>query len=262
MREQARALTGFRNDWDDDKGPVNFRYDREAPRHRHEADLREARALRLAGLLPARRPPPEAPLVLRHQALELLHSDRRRPQLAGTGAALRRQPLAIRPGRRGDPHASAPLQRAAHGQAARRLPRRDAACDGSAASTPKRGRGSRTRPANSSSTRRTSPAGTTPLARHRLVPRPLEPRRPRPPALGPRDVGTRGRSIAEKLARSVRSSSGATPPMTSTTKRALKSFATTRSPTPISAGRRRSTRPDRERASPSDRRLPRPADVS
>jgi uncharacterized protein (DUF1800 family) len=29
VREQARALTGFRNDWDDDAGPVNFRYDRE-----------------------------------------------------------------------------------------------------------------------------------------------------------------------------------------------------------------------------------------
>src|SRR5204863_7220958 len=27
VREQARALTGWRNDWDDDKGPVNFRYD-------------------------------------------------------------------------------------------------------------------------------------------------------------------------------------------------------------------------------------------
>src|SRR6186997_244268 len=29
VREQARALTGFRYDWDDDKGPVNFRYDKE-----------------------------------------------------------------------------------------------------------------------------------------------------------------------------------------------------------------------------------------
>jgi uncharacterized protein (DUF1800 family) len=29
VREQARALTGFRNDWDDDKGPVNFRFDKE-----------------------------------------------------------------------------------------------------------------------------------------------------------------------------------------------------------------------------------------
>jgi uncharacterized protein (DUF1800 family) len=27
VREQARALTGFRNDWKDDVGPVNFRYD-------------------------------------------------------------------------------------------------------------------------------------------------------------------------------------------------------------------------------------------
>jgi uncharacterized protein (DUF1800 family) len=29
VREQARALTGWRNDWDDDKGLVNFRYDPE-----------------------------------------------------------------------------------------------------------------------------------------------------------------------------------------------------------------------------------------
>ena len=31
VREQARALTGWRNDWNDDKGPVNFRFDRAAP---------------------------------------------------------------------------------------------------------------------------------------------------------------------------------------------------------------------------------------
>ena len=36
VREQARALTGFRNDWDDDKGPVNFRYDPE----RHDPGLK------------------------------------------------------------------------------------------------------------------------------------------------------------------------------------------------------------------------------
>jgi uncharacterized protein (DUF1800 family) len=29
VREQARALTGWRNDWDDDKGPIHFRYDPE-----------------------------------------------------------------------------------------------------------------------------------------------------------------------------------------------------------------------------------------
>ena len=31
VREQARALTGWRNDWNDEKGPVNFRFDRRAP---------------------------------------------------------------------------------------------------------------------------------------------------------------------------------------------------------------------------------------
>ena len=29
VREQARALTGWRNDWDDDTGPTDFRFDRE-----------------------------------------------------------------------------------------------------------------------------------------------------------------------------------------------------------------------------------------
>ena len=79
VREQARALTGFRYDWDDDKGPVNFRYDRERHDTGDEADLRQARALRLEGLVPARRPQPEPPLVLRREALELLHP-RRRPR--------------------------------------------------------------------------------------------------------------------------------------------------------------------------------------
>jgi hypothetical protein len=85
VREQARALTGWRNDWDDDKGPVNFRFGPEAPRHRHEADLRQARALQLEGLVPARRAPPEAPLVLRREALELLRPD----EAAGRDASAR-----------------------------------------------------------------------------------------------------------------------------------------------------------------------------
>ena len=36
VREQARALTGFRNDWNDSAGPVNFRYD---PK-RHDSGLK------------------------------------------------------------------------------------------------------------------------------------------------------------------------------------------------------------------------------
>ena len=43
-------------------------------------------------------------------------------------------------------------------------------------STPTPGSGSPTRPANASSTRRTSPGGTTALARHRHLPRPLDAR--------------------------------------------------------------------------------------
>jgi uncharacterized protein (DUF1800 family) len=37
VREQARALTGWRNDWDDTLGPVNFRYDK----HRHDPGVKK-----------------------------------------------------------------------------------------------------------------------------------------------------------------------------------------------------------------------------
>jgi uncharacterized protein (DUF1800 family) len=37
VREQARALTGWRNDWDDNLGPVNFRYDK----HRHDPGVKK-----------------------------------------------------------------------------------------------------------------------------------------------------------------------------------------------------------------------------
>ena len=49
VREQARALTGFDNDWKRGASGVNFRFDREASRHGREADLRQAGRLRLAG---------------------------------------------------------------------------------------------------------------------------------------------------------------------------------------------------------------------
>ena len=44
VREQARALTGFRNDWDDDLGPEQLPLRPRAPRRRREAGLRQARA--------------------------------------------------------------------------------------------------------------------------------------------------------------------------------------------------------------------------
>ena len=52
VREQARALTGWRNDWDRRRGASQLPLRPRAPRHRHQADLRQARALRLAGRLP------------------------------------------------------------------------------------------------------------------------------------------------------------------------------------------------------------------
>ena len=57
------------------QGPGQLPLRPEAPRHGHEDDLRQARPLRLAGLVPALRPPPEARVVLRHEALELLRPD-------------------------------------------------------------------------------------------------------------------------------------------------------------------------------------------
>ena len=50
VREQARALTGWRADWDDDVGFVNFRFDPELHDKGHEDDLRQEGQLRLAGL--------------------------------------------------------------------------------------------------------------------------------------------------------------------------------------------------------------------
>ena len=52
VHEQARALTGFTNDWNN-TGPTNFRFDPSAPRHRRQAHLRSPRSLQLAGHVPA-----------------------------------------------------------------------------------------------------------------------------------------------------------------------------------------------------------------
>ena len=126
VREQARALTGFRNDWDDGVGPNNFRFDPELPRRRRQEDLRQARAAS-TGATPAgcasthRSHPsffveklwsyfiPTPPRPHTRRALERLY-------VAGN--------YAVRPVRRGDPPASRPLRGPAHGEAAGRLRRR------------------------------------------------------------------------------------------------------------------------------------------
>ncbi len=73
VREQARALTGWRASYVDDVGYANFRFD--ATRHdsRREDDLRPDRRLQLDRLLPPVRRARRAQDLLRQQALELLH---------------------------------------------------------------------------------------------------------------------------------------------------------------------------------------------
>ncbi len=82
IREQARALTGWRNDWSNELGAYNFRFDPKRHDEKHEDGLRPGRELGLGRRLPALRREPPPPLLLRREALELL---RRR-------AALRARP--------------------------------------------------------------------------------------------------------------------------------------------------------------------------
>ena len=79
IREQARALTGWRNDWSGELGAYNFRFDPQPPRHRHQDGLRPDRQLELGRRLPPLRREPPPPLLLRRQAVELLRR-RSRPR--------------------------------------------------------------------------------------------------------------------------------------------------------------------------------------
>ena len=113
VREQARALTGWDADWQDDVGYVNFHFDAEAPRHGREDDLRPDRRLQLDGLLPPVRRALGPQDLLHQQALELLHPGAAVEQDAqGARAALREAQVRGAPGGRGDPHAPGLLPRA------------------------------------------------------------------------------------------------------------------------------------------------------
>ena len=189
VREQARALTGFRYTWSDNARPGPLPLRPEAPRHRLEAHLRQARPLRLARLVPPLRPPPAAPVVLRHEALELLRPDAaqapgRSARSSGStsGAATRSRPVVDAILRHPALYTGPRMVKSPA-----RLPRR-------AAARPRprhRHRGldvaDRASPASSSSTRRTSRAGTTRAGSTR-----------RPSARAGRSPATRcGRSVAE-----------------------------------------------------------------
>ncbi len=79
VREQARALTGWRADWDEELGPVNFRFDpsyhdkgvKKIFGHSGHFDWQDS--------LPAVPRAPGPPRLLRRQALVVLRAD------AGTG---------------------------------------------------------------------------------------------------------------------------------------------------------------------------------
>ena len=74
VRENARALTGWTGSVN--KGIIgNFTFNASPARHRLEDDLRPHGQLHLDGLVQPLRQPSAPPLVLRREALELLHPD-------------------------------------------------------------------------------------------------------------------------------------------------------------------------------------------
>ena len=74
VRQLARALTGFRNDWTD-AGPTRFRYDSKFHDPRAKKIYGQRGKLRLAGGRAAGHAPPPPPRVHGRQALGLLHPD-------------------------------------------------------------------------------------------------------------------------------------------------------------------------------------------
>ena len=93
VRQLARALTGFANDWTD-SGPKRFRYETQAARPEAQADLRQARQVHLAGRRAAGHAPPPPPRVLRHEAVGLLHPHQAVP---GHAQAAREAVREVRP---------------------------------------------------------------------------------------------------------------------------------------------------------------------
>ena len=75
VRQLARALTGFDFDWSDELGMHNFRYVADPARQRQQDRLRADRGVDLGAGSGDVRAPPDAPVVLRPEAVELLHPD-------------------------------------------------------------------------------------------------------------------------------------------------------------------------------------------
>ena len=210
VREQARALTGFDNDWKRGAGNVNFRFDRE----RHDAGSKrifgKTGSVRLAGRRPPLPRPPAARVLLRRQALALLHPGRARRGDASLARGDLPQGLRDPPGRGGDPPPPRAAQGPADGEAAGRLH------GGPAARDRPRDRhdvlglarvGDGPAPVHAAERRR---LGRRALARHRHLPRPLVGRELRVAAVrADRQAGGPAARRAEGARRGARSSSGA-----------------------------------------------------
>ena len=173
VREQARALTGFENDWKRGVGVYNFRF---------EKDRHDAGAKRIFGKTGAFDWQDSVRLCLHHKQHPSFFVDKlwryfipTKPD-AGTRRSLEglyRKDFQILPVRRCDPPSPRALHRPAHGQAACGLHRRPAAGD-----RPRRRHAGvgvaleRVRPAAVHAAERLG-LGRRALARHRHVPRPL-----------------------------------------------------------------------------------------
>ena len=128
VREQARALTGFQHDYSDGSRAAQLPLRSRAARHGPQEGAREEGQLRLAGLVQAVPGAQQPPVVLRREAVVVLHPGAARKEDAARAAApvhTREVQGAARAG--GDPEAPELLPRPAHGEAAGRVPRGTAA---------------------------------------------------------------------------------------------------------------------------------------
>ena len=163
VREQARALTGWTNSWSRAKGAYNFRF-RQGPPRRRRRRRSSASAGASTGSDSVRLcvEPPEASLVLRDEALELLRPDRRSTR----ARSARWSASTSRPATRSSRSSAAILMHPqlydgpADGEVADRLHRRPDAPPRTARRHDRATSGSTTSPASASSSRRTSRAGT------------------------------------------------------------------------------------------------------
>ena len=143
VREQARALTGFTNDWDDEPRARQLPLRARAARRRREEGVRQARALRLARLLPALPRAQEATRRSSSASCGRTSSRQRRPPAPRTRSSACTSTATTPCGRWSRRSCAIPTSTAARGWSSRRSSTSPGCCAAwAAASTPSRGSGS------------------------------------------------------------------------------------------------------------------------